>query len=206
MPSKESYGRRKQAQCLSCYDDLERTLAYAWELLERGVRDRHSPIHTPTVATIGSDGRPSIRTVVLRDCDPAARTLRFHTDRRAPKLQQMLRDPRGSLHTYDPIEKVQLRLDIALEPMEDAERDAIWATTHPMSRMCYQVTSPPGTPLGEPTEVQHDADATQEGAQHFLPIRVHVERIEWLYLAARGHRRAEFSWANEDLISRWLVP
>jgi pyridoxine/pyridoxamine 5'-phosphate oxidase len=86
MPSKDTYGRRKQAQCLACYDDLEGTLAYAWGLLERGVSDRHSPIHTPTVATIGGDGRPSIRTVVLRDCDLDARMLRFHTDRRAPKL------------------------------------------------------------------------------------------------------------------------
>ena len=46
MPSKASHGRRKQQQRLDCYDNLVGSLEYAWMLLERGVTDRHSPMHT----------------------------------------------------------------------------------------------------------------------------------------------------------------
>ena len=206
MPSKPHFGRKKQRQRLDCYDNLEGSLAYTWDLLERGARDRRSPMHTPTVATVAADGRPSIRTVVLRGCDRTARTLRFHTDRRAAKVQHILHDPRGAVHLYDAIEKIQLRLDVRLEPMAAPDRNTVWAGTHPMSRKCYQVTTRPGEHLAHPTDVTYDAQATDDGAVHFLPIRVHIERIEWLYLAAVGHRRAEFTWTSEGLRSRWLVP
>lgn len=206
MPSKASHGRRKQQQRLDCYDNLVGSLEYAWMLLERGVTDRHSPMHTPTVATVDPDGRPTVRTVVLRGCDRESRQLRFHTDRRAAKVQHLLADPRAALHAYDPIEKIQLRLDARLHPMTDDDRDVVWAGTRPMSRQCYQVVSHPGHSLSQPTDILFDADQTDGGWSHFLPIRVHIERIEWLYLAASGHRRAEFIWTDEGLTSRWLVP
>jgi pyridoxamine 5'-phosphate oxidase len=52
------------------YDDIEATLAHALALLVRGVPDRRSPFHHPVVATIGTDGRPRLRTVVLRGFEP----------------------------------------------------------------------------------------------------------------------------------------
>jgi pyridoxamine 5'-phosphate oxidase len=67
----------------SFYDDLDGTLAEAWRLISRGVADRRSPFHHPVVATIGGDGAPQARTVILRACDPAAQRLRFHTDARS---------------------------------------------------------------------------------------------------------------------------
>lgn len=92
------------------YDDLDASLAEAWRLLVRGAADRKSPIHTPAIASIGVDGAPKVRVVVLRAADPASRTLRFHTDRRGQKIAEFAACPLVQIIAYDPHQKIQLRL------------------------------------------------------------------------------------------------
>lgn len=82
-------------------DDLDEMLAHAWRQLARGVEDRRSPFHTPSVATIGLDGRPRVRTVVLRGVEPSGARLRVHTDARAGEIAEFDADPRVALHGYD---------------------------------------------------------------------------------------------------------
>lgn len=196
------------APLLACYDDLAGSCDYAWAMLARGVKDRKSAFHTPAIATLGADGRPSIRTVVLRGCDVADRHLRFHTDKRSGKISELQAHPQAAMHFYDAQVKIQLRLGVRLEtlgPENDAEAyRAAWQATRPMSRECYQVTQAPGAAIGDPHEVHFDAAATQDGEDHFVPVRAHVETIEWLYLAARGHRRALFDFTQDKM--SWLVP
>ncbi len=189
---------------LSCYDDLAASCAYGWSMLERGVKDRKSPFHTPSVATICADGSPTIRTIVLRGCDTQARHLRFHTDTRSGKINELMANPQGAMHFYDAATKVQLRLRVKLETLSGPAYDAAWQATRPMSRECYQVTQGPGSPIEAPQDVTFDAQATHDGADHFVPVRAQVETMEWLYLAARGHRRALFDFTQDT--STWLVP
>ena len=105
-------------------------------------------MHTPSVATLGLDGRPRIRTVVLRDFDEGAGTLRFHTDRRSEKVSELARDPRIGVHFYDEAAKVprgdvQMALaqvskiyakihdaesDMNLEPMRAPDFGFCWAS------------------------------------------------------------------------------
>jgi len=54
---------------------LDEIRADAFRLIARGVADRRSPFRTPTLATVGVDGRPRLRTVVLRAFDAAARRI-----------------------------------------------------------------------------------------------------------------------------------
>jgi hypothetical protein len=82
-------------------DDLTEVLAEAFRLLARCVADRRSAFRTPTIATVGRDGAPRIRTTVLRRFEPAARRLTRHTDRRAAKLTDIAHEPRVAVHVYD---------------------------------------------------------------------------------------------------------
>jgi len=66
------------------------------------------------------------------------------------------------------------------------------------------VTQGPGSAIASPLDVAFDAEATQDGEAHFVPVRAHVETMEWLYLAARGHRRALFDFTQDTM--DWLVP
>ena len=163
-------------------------------VLARGVKDRRSPFHTPGLATVSPEGLPEIRTVVLRGCNPQTRKLRFHTDTRSGKIADMQKQPQAALHFYDPGAKIQLRVRARLELLTGEAYASAWDNTRPMSRECYQVTQAPGSPLSTPGDVVFDAAATNDGADHFAPVVAHVRQIEWLYLAARGHRRALFDF------------
>lgn len=207
-PSKnpQKPARENAAPLLGCYDDLEGSCAHAWALLARGVKDRRSPFHTPGLATVTPAGLPEIRTVVLRGCDTQKLALRFHTDTRSGKIVDMQQQPHAALHFYDPGAKIQLRVRARLEVLTGAAYDTAWENTRPMSRECYQVTQAPGSVLPDPASVVFDARATRDGADHFAPVVAHVREIEWLYLAARGHRRALFDFTSPNAEHRWLVP
>ena len=191
---------------LSCYDNLEDTLDYAWSLLARGVKNRKSAFHTPTVATIGIDDVPHLRTVVLRGCDVEQQRLRFHTDKRSAKVLEISAKPDAAIHCYDAGLKIQLRLGVELKMIDGTGFDEAWTATRPMSRECYQVTTAPGTPIEDPYEAIFDASTTQDGEINFAPVAAEVKTMEWLYLAAKGHRRAYFDLTQTPVKMDWLVP
>jgi hypothetical protein len=194
----------------SFYDDLDGTLAEAWRLLARGVADRRSAFHHPVVATVGLDGTPRARTVILRGCDAVRRVMRFHTDARSQKIKEIASRPDAALHFYDPAAKIQLRLaGRAVAHRDDAVADAAWAGSRLFSRQCYGVAPGPGTPItagGDFTLPDTSEEATAGGRAQFVAVTVHVDRLEWLYLAAAGHRRARFDWTGGALRAEWLSP
>lgn len=184
---------------------LEECLAEAFRRLSRGVADRRSAFHTPTLATVAPDGAPEARTLVLRGFDPATRTLRLHSDARSGKVAALAWEPRAELHLYDADAKLQLRLaGRAVLHGEDAVAEAAWAGSRDFSRMCYAVEPAPGTPVAEPPPAPRDPEA---GRAAFRVIALRFDRLEWLELAAAGHRRARFTWAGEGPpAATWLVP
>jgi len=190
------------------YDNLDACLDEAWRLIARGAADRRSPFHTVSLATLGLDGWPQARTLVLRDAARSTARLRLHTDRRAPKLKEIAAEPRVSLHLYDPGRKIQIRIrGEAKAHLDGPLFEEAWAKTRSFSRICYQVTSAPGAALATPDAAVFDAAATGEGRAHFAVIEIAVLELEWLYLAAAGHRRALFRYGGTRLQSaEWLVP
>lgn len=184
---------------------LDECLAEAFRRLARGVADRRAPFHTPTLATIGADGAPEARTLVLRGFEPGSRTLRLHTDARSGKVAELAREPRCALHFYDPGAKLQLRLaGRAAVHGDDAVAEAAWGASREFSRMCYAIAPAPGTPVAEPPPAPRDAEA---GRGVFRVILLRFDRLEWLELAAEGHRRARFAWTRDGAPdAAWLVP
>jgi hypothetical protein len=38
-------------------------------------------------------------------------------------------------------------------------------------------------------------------------VRLHIDHIDWLYLSARGHLRAQFTWDDQGQSqSHWVAP
>jgi pyridoxamine 5'-phosphate oxidase len=184
---------------------LEACLAEAFRCLSRGVADRRSAFHTPTLATVSPDGAPEARTLVLRGFDPAGRVVRLHSDLRAGKVASLARERRAELHLYDAGAKLQLRLaGRATVHRDDAVAEAAWAASREMSRMCYAVEPGPGMPVPAPPPAPQDPAA---GRAHFAAILLRFDRLESLELAHAGHRRARFDWDAEGrLAATWLVP
>lgn len=192
------------------YDDLDAVLAEAWRLAETGVRDRAGAFHAPALATLGLDGRPRARTVVLRAADRAHRILRFHCDRRSDKFAEIGAEPRVALHAYDRGLKIQVRFEgLASLHVDDAEADAAWEGSREASRVCYGASPAPGEaiPEGGAFLLPREAEEIAAGRANFCAVLVAVERLEFLYLAFAGHRRARFGWDGQGrLTAGWLAP
>jgi pyridoxamine 5'-phosphate oxidase len=167
------------------YNDLDAMDAHAWTLLARGANEARSLLHTPVLASIGLDGAPQARTVVLRAVDRAARQLRIHTDRRSPKFAELQHDPRVTLLAYDAAETLQVRLRGAASlHTGDALAHAAWVASAPSSRACYAQTEPPGSAIDCPGIAPPvPASESQAGYENFAVVLLSVTAIETLYLA-----------------------
>jgi hypothetical protein len=191
-------------------DDLDATFDEVWARLARGVADRRSGFHTVTLATMDADG-PHARTVVLRGVERAMRTLRVHTDARSPKAGQLAGDPRVEVCAYDGRQKLQIRLR-GLARVEDAtpSADAAWRASAPGSRLCYRAAHAPGAAVddpaaGDPSPAIRALDS-ETGRPNFRAVLIEVTRIDWLYLAATGHRRAVYAWTGAEWDGGWRAP
>lgn len=184
-------------------DDLR---AAAFSMISGGMADPRSPFRTPTLATVGADGRPRLRTVVLRAFDPAARRVTVHSDVRAAKVAEIGSDPRVGLHVWDDGSQVQIRLDGTAQVRSGPAARAEWDKLHPGSRATYRVRPLPGTALADPAEADADRVGEAEAFANFAVIVVDVTGLEWLHLAKDGHRRAAFAWPEGGPEQHWMVP
>ena len=194
-------------------DSLLEILAHAWSLLVRGGADRKSPVHTPVIASVDADGLPHARVMVLRKADPAAATLRLHTDARSPKVTQLSGKP-VSVLAYHPVEQVQLRITgTARISTDDDVVDGFWDQSTPFARRCYLAEHPPGTPLPGPSSglpawiegQQPTLDQIAPARANFATLWIEVTAIDWLHLANSGHRRAVFR-ADDGWAGEWVAP
>ena len=195
---------------LPCHDDLRGTLETALSLLERAAIDRKSPLHTPVLSTLGLDNTPQTRIVVLRETNIQQRNLEFHTDTRSTKISEIKASPQVSLLFYDPKKKIQLKVSGTAKLQSDQARQAAWERLHRGSQAVYQIEPAPSTPLTNPQKASYSPDINQQGYAHFSAITVTMNTLEWLYLAAAGHRRAWFdfqkSGVNTSPQMQWLAP
>ena len=189
------------------YDNLDEALDAAWACLAAGASDRRSPLHTPSIASVDVEGFPAVRTVVLRAFDERSRNLSFHTDIRSQKCTEIARTPRIAVLFYDPDWKIQLRLSCAAQVHHGDEIAAeSWRLSQPMSRVCYAQMLAPGAELRSPDSADPSSLAGAEAFDHFAVVRAEIVTLEWLYLAASGHRRAIFDWRSDEIRMRWVVP
>jgi pyridoxamine 5'-phosphate oxidase len=188
---------------------LESLLDACWSRLQAGVTNRKSGMHQAVVSTVDPDGGPDLRIMVLRLIDRERRLAQLHTDRRSAKLAHLAHEPRVSLLFYDADDRVQLRLrGTATVHHDDSVAEAAWAHSRRMSRVCYAAEIAPGAIVDDPqAALGHLATADGlTGYENFAVLRFQADRLEWLSLAAKGHRRARFSLAGSAPVGQWLAP
>tara|TARA_B100001996_G_C18544719_1_gene548406 strand:+ start:183 stop:797 length:615 start_codon:yes stop_codon:yes gene_type:complete len=196
------------------YNDLDKVYIKIWNLLKNGLAKRDSPFHIPTFIC-GKNNNFDGRIVVLRGIDEKNRKIWFHSDIRSEKIRILKSNPLSSLIFYDKNEKIQLRISCnsKINYQNDFSKNS-WGKTAHMSRQCYLGENGPGTISELPTSglskdidnLKYTIEESEIGYKNFCVIENFINSIEWLYLAAKGHRRALFS-LNKDLIEKkWINP
>ena len=201
------------SEIVSYYEDPKEIEKKIWELLSTAVKDRSSEFRTP-VFICGDDKDLDGRVVVLRKADSEKNIIQFHSDIRSSKINKIKKNPSCSILFYGKEEKIQLRLKINCEINYKNEiTKESWKKTGHVSRKCYLVKDSPGTISQKPTsglnEKFNDFDFTkeesEEGYKNFCVIKCKIQSIEWLYLAAKGHRRALIKLGKTNEFN-WLIP
>ena len=194
------------------YEDLAEIQNKYWSILEDAVTNRSSPFRIPVFMCSNNDEIDG-RIVVLRKSDRQNNLLHFHTDLRSPKVDILNNNNKASLLFYDKEEKIQLRVKVECEiNNQNSVTEASWKKTQHISRRCYLTDSPPGTTSENPTsgmiskleDFDYTMEQSEDGYKNFTVIKCNIKSIEWLYLAAKGHRRAKFDLKNNK--KNWLVP
>ena len=124
-------------------------------------------------------------------------------------------NPEANLLFYDKNEKIQLRISgISKINYQNHISKKSWEKTAHMSRQCYLGDKSPGSSVLIPSSgltadidnLKYTKEESEIGYKNFCVIETFIKSIEWLYLAAKGHRRAFFSLKNNSLEKKWLIP
>ena len=196
------------------YNDLDKVYLKIWELLKMGLQNRDLSFHIP-VFICGNKKKSDGRIVVLRGINEKKKTIWFHSDIRSNKVKILKSNPEATLLFYDKNEKVQLRIfgNVIINYKNDLTKKS-WNKTVLMSRQCYLGDKAPGSDTLFPTSgltsdidnLKYTIEDSEIGYENFCVIETFIKSIEWLYLAAKGHRRAYFSLKNNSLEKKWLIP
>ncbi len=198
------------------YDNLAGALERSWRLLEEAIGDPTSPVRTPVLISVSTDGLAQGRTVVLRGFNRQQRQLTIYTDVRSAKVTQLRAQPACTLVAYQPNPMMQLRLSTnAMVNHNNEITHEAWAVM-PGPNRCNYLTDPyPGSISGQATDGRPVINAesvptnneNKIAYSHFSVIVFTINELEWLYLPRRGHRRAQFIWDEANsLQSDWLIP
>ena len=194
------------------YEDFTEIKKKIWLMLDDAVKNRASQFRIPTFICGNGDNLDG-RIVVLRKSDQSSNLVQFHSDIRSDKIEILKKNANAAMLFYDKEEKIQVRLKVNCVINYNNEiTKTSWDKTQHISRKCYLVDDGPGTESDIPTSglkpeldnFEYTKEQSEEGYKNFTVIQCKIKSIEWLYLAAKGHRRAKFDLENNK--DSWLVP
>lgn len=147
------------------------------------------------VASVGDNGRPSSRVVLLKDFD--ARGFVFYTNYESRKGHELLAHPYAALCFYwQPLEQ-QVRIEGRVEPVSQEEADAYFQS-RPRGSQIGAWASAQSRPLKAREDLEHRVEELERQYQgqpvprppHWSGFRVVPDRIEfWHARPSRLHER-----------------
>jgi len=172
-------------------------------MLLAAVGDPAHPFHWPIFASLGVDGTPECRMMVLRDYDAERGEFFLHTDHRSAKMEDIDANELSSLYFYD----ASLRLQIRVAGITDVHhRNEVtrkhFAALPEHAKAMYGVRTPPGKEIDidAPFDVPPTGPVNLDSAyQNFAVVRVTSASADVLELHPTGHRRIVISLDSVEL-------
>lgn len=177
-----------------------------WLEVFEAQRAHNSPGNYLQLATVDAEGRPSMRTVVLRGFTRAGEPW-FFTDARSSKVEHLRRTPAVALLAWWQRTEDQFRLEgrATLHGLEATGEAAVHRHTSWQrlgDRRSPFLGPAPGSLLGAATSPPITAGAPPP---NFVVVTVTVARVDWLRLGA-VHRRVRYSLTGTQWLREELVP
>ena len=170
-----------------------------WSELQNACIEKNHAWRTPTLATVDAHGYPNARTVVLREVDTNQQNFVIYTDRRSPKVQDLLECNRAEMVFWSTSLNWQLRAKTEITVLTDGTLvEQAWdKVKNSVAATDYLRNQLPGA------VIQQANDTSQTTKEHQLCVlRAHVEELDWLELSRAGNRRLKIQGNKAN----WLVP
>ncbi len=186
-----------------------RTLLAAAQAVDRTLLPEPTAM---TLATVGADGQPSARLVLLKAVDE--RGFVFYTNLRSRKGRDLAANPRAALtFHWQPLE-VQVRVEGTVEQVSDREADEYFATRERGSQIGAWASDQSETLARDADLDARVADAERRFAgrdvprpPHWSGYRVIPARVEfWRNRPSRLHERRLFERHGGEWRERLLFP
>ena len=190
------------------FEDIKRNLT-------RGVKDRKHAFHTPVFCNVDNENSIESRVVVLRQFDSPNMVLNFHTDFRSPKILGLQQNNNSLLVFYDHKLKIQLRIKTtSIINNQNKVTQEMWDQTKLFSRKCYLTEKAPSSSTNLPEDGIDESlggreptlEESERGYKNFTVVQNQIQQIDWLYLAARGHRRLKIILEKKIPSFQWIIP
>jgi pyridoxamine 5'-phosphate oxidase len=205
------YGRAS----LSEVDTLADPVAQFGKWFEEAMKAQVNEPNAMSVATVGSDGKPSSRIVLIKQFD--TRGFTWYTNYESQKGRQLAQNPHAALLFFWPELERQVRIEGSVELTSSAESDAYFYS-RPVKSQLSAIASMQSAPIGSRAEMEANFAAVEKGLApaegggkpqrpaHWGGYRLVPERIEfWQGRASRFHDRivytlqADGRWSKERL-------
>ena len=190
------------------FEDIKRNLT-------RGVKDRKHTFHTPVFCNVDNENSIESRVVVLRQFDSPNMVLNFHTDFRSPKILGLQQNNNSLLVFYDHKLKIQLRIKTtSIINNQNKVTQEMWEQTKLFSRKCYLTEKAPSSSTNLPEDGIDESlggreptlEESERGYKNFTVVQNQIQQIDWLYLAASGHRRLKIILEKQIPSFQWIIP
>ena len=165
-----------------------------------------------SLATVDADGRPSVRTVLLKAFD--ARGFVFYTNKLSRKGRALAADPRAALcFLWQPLME-QVLVEGTVSGVSVAESDAYWDSRIRISQIGAWASQQSGEMADKDELKRRFAELEQKFADkpvprppHWAGYRLKPDVIEfWSSRPGRLHERERYSQTDGDWKHAWLYP
>ena len=204
---RKSYERAELDESASLADPLAQ-----FELwLQQALSGELPEPNAMTLATVGADGRPSTRVVLIKGCD--ARGIVWYTNYDSRKGRELAARPQAALQFHwVELERV-VRIEGRVEKVDAAESDAYFAS-RPLDSRIGAWASPQSEVIASRSVLV--TNAAKYGAQYLLNpprpphwggYRLVPDRWEfWQGRRSRLHDRLRYRWEEQRWIRERLAP
>lgn len=164
------------------------------------------------LATVGPDGQPSARMLLLKDADEAGFV--FYTNLESRKGRELAANPRAALcFHWQPLER-QVRIEGSVAPVGDAEADAYFASRPRVSQLgAWASQQSAAIPRGDTLEARVAAVEARFGGEsvprppHWSGFRLQPHTYEfWINGVGRLHVRHHYTRAGRGWHVDTLFP
>ena len=174
--------------------------------LERSLHDHEGELRNIQLATISAEGRPGLRTLVLRGFDRSEACAEMHTDARAGKVRDIAHAREVTILAWSAADHLQLRFEGRARLHRDDEiARARWDKLSANARNTYGLRSEPATPIADPEDQSHLPP--EEQFRQFTVILVSLTAFDILRLEpGGGQTRACGSFGPAGITGYWVGP